>query len=266
MTELTFLGTGTSHGIPVPGCNCEVCNSSDIRNRRSRPSVLFRVNDIQILIDTAPEFRLQALDAKLRHLDGVLFTHDHSDHLHGIDDLRPFSRNNLPVYGSNHVLGQIRKRFPYIFREPIEGGGTPRLKLHPVTSVFNIKGVSILPVPLNHGRASIFGYRMGPVAYCTDCSSIPRESMEMLGDLDILVLDALRFKRHSTHFSVEEALEVIEELKPGCSYLTHLCHDVDHAKLEAALPDNVRLAHDGLRVSCSYSGIADASRKEAVQS
>lgn len=248
--NITILGTGTSHGIPVIGCECPVCNSTDPRNHRYRCSALLRYQGRSVLIDTATELRLQAIRAGMRDLDALLFTHSHADHVGGLDDVRVFSERRgapIPVFGDQDCLEDIRRRFAYIFTETLQrGGGKPRLELTPIRGPFDLLGLPVQPVPVFHGLLPVLGYRFGPLAYVTDCNRIPRESMGMLRGLDVLVLDALRHRPHSTHFTVAEALGVIEDLRPARAYLTHMTHDLDHEATNAELPPGVELAYDGL--------------------
>lgn len=248
--DITILGTGTSHGIPVIGCECPVCNSTDPRNHRYRCSALLRYQGRSVLIDTATELRLQAIRAGMRDLDALLFTHSHADHVGGLDDVRVFSERRgapIPVFGDQDCLEDIRRRFAYIFTETLQrGGGKPRLELTPIRGPFDLLGLPVQPVPVFHGLLPVLGYRFGPLAYVTDCNRIPRESMGMLRGLDVLVLDALRHRPHSTHFTVAEALGVIEDLRPARAYLTHMTHDLDHEATNAELPPGVELAYDGL--------------------
>lgn len=254
--DLLFMGTGTSMGVPVIGCDCPVCTSPDPRNQRCRSSLLVRHNDIHVLIDTAPELRQQALRFQLRRLDAVLLTHTHADHIFGFDDLRRFNHlqgRPIPVYGSSETLGELQRIFAYCFRPPQPGGTKPEVELHPVAGAFRIGDLTFTPIPVWHGRMPVTGWRVGPVAYITDASRIPDESLELLTGLDVLVLGALRFRPHPTHMSISEALAVITELKPRRAFLTHLSHEVDHAFAERDLPPTVRLAYDGLRVEASNS-------------
>lgn len=249
---LTFLGTGTSHGIPVIGCRCPVCTSNDPRNNRFRCSVLLQYEGHNVVIDTATEFRLQSIRAGLTRLDAVLYTHSHADHVGGLDDLRSFSEQQgapIPCYGNAECLDDIRNRFDYIFKKTQMGGGKPRLDLHPVDRPFDLFGLRIVPVPIYHGRLRVFGYRFGRAAYVTDCNSIPEESAELLKGLDLLVLDALRWRPHPTHFDIEEALAEVARLKPRKTLFTHLTHDLDHATTNAQLPPGVELAYDGLSLT-----------------
>lgn len=200
-------------------------------------------------MDTATEFRLQALRARMTHLDAILFTHSHADHVGGLDDVRVFSElkgQPIPCYGSPEALEDIRRRFDYIFAKTSWVGTRPRLELHPIDGPIQLFGLDIVPVPVFHGPMPVLGFRFGSAAYVTDCSLIPPESMEMLRDLDVLVLDALRPRPHPTHFSLREALAVAEELRPGTTYLTHTTHDFDYASTNAKLPPRIELAYDGL--------------------
>ena len=253
--RLVFLGTGTSHGIPVVGCSCPVCTSTDPRNKRTRASVWIEITkpsqELSLIIDTATEFRLQAVRERINHLDAVLLTHAHADHLHGLDDIRPLCRKKpIPVYGTEHTLQELRQRFSYIFHPKQEGGGLPRLELRTVEGYipFQVEGIHVLPLPVKHGELDILGYRIGNLAYITDCSAIPSRTMEQLENLEVLVLDALRKKPHPTHFSISEALEVIQILRPKQAFFTHLCHDVEHNEIKKELPRGVAPSYDGLEL------------------
>ncbi|MFS8523438.1 MAG: MBL fold metallo-hydrolase [Limnochordales bacterium] len=256
--KLLFLGTGTSVGVPMVGCRCPVCTSDNPRNHRARASVLIRRGGARILIDTTPEFRVQALRFGIDRVDAVLFTHTHADHIFGFDDLRAFTMLNgrpVPVYGTPDTLAQIRNIFSYVFR-PVEqpGGSKPEVEVHEVNGRFDAAGLTFTPVPVLHGRLPVTGYRVGGLAYVTDVSHIPDESMELLRGRDVLVLGALRFRPHPTHMNIEQALAVVEELKPRRAYFTHISHEVEHEAANQLLPPHVRLAHDGLEVSVEEEG------------
>ncbi len=247
--RVTFLGTGTSTGIPVIGCRCRVCTSDDPRNRRLRPSLLLEWDDRKILVDSSTDLRQQALTFGIDRLDAVLYTHCHADHVMGLDDLRVYNfrqRADLPVYGSPRTLDDIRRTFWYAFSDTPEGGGKPHLDLRPVEAPFDLFGARIDPVPLWHGDLPVLGYRIGGFAYCTDCNRVPDASRQVLADLEVLVIDALRPTPHPTHFSLPQTLAVVADLRPRKAYLVHMSHDVDHAESESALPSHVRLAYDGL--------------------
>jgi phosphoribosyl 1,2-cyclic phosphate phosphodiesterase len=252
--RLTFLGTGTSHGIPVIGCDCVVCQSPDPRNQRYRPSVLIEQAERTILIDTPPELRLQLLRSGTKQIDALLLTHTHADHIFGLDDVRVFNQRTgkpMPIFASAESLANVRRQFFYAFADGPVGGGKPALDLQaiePLDSPFEALGVPVQPVPVLHGPTTVLGYRFGRVAYVTDTNFIGPASLDLLGDLDVLVLDALRESWHPTHFSLDEALEVIRQLRPARSFLTHICHDVDHQTVSRRLPPNVELAYDTLVV------------------
>ncbi|PKL08376.1 MAG: MBL fold metallo-hydrolase [Spirochaetae bacterium HGW-Spirochaetae-7] len=254
--RLRFLGTGTSHGVPVVGCSCAVCTSTDPRDSRYRCSAIVEGDGGEVvLIDAGPEFRVQALRARLSRLDAILVTHAHADHIHGLDDVRPLTRGKpLPVYASAPDIREIRARFAYAFMDSQAGGGKPRLELTEIApDGVTIGSIKAIAVPLLHGTRRVFGYRIGGLAYLTDCSAIPESSMELLGDLDLLVIDALRLRSHPTHFSVDEAFRIALRLKPSALLLTHICHDLSHAQLEdhcarADLPFPTNPAWDGLEI------------------
>jgi phosphoribosyl 1,2-cyclic phosphate phosphodiesterase len=247
--RVTFLGTGTSTGVPVIGCSCRVCTSTDPRNRRLRPSILLEWEGHRVLVDSSSDFRQQALVHRIDSLDAVLYTHGHADHVLGLDDLRIYNfrqRADLPVYGSAGTLEDIRRTFWYAFTDTPEGGGKPKLDLRPVEAPFDLLGRTVEPVRLWHGELMVYGYRIGDFAYCTDCNRIPDASRSRLSNLEVLVLDALRPTPHPTHFSLPETLAVLADLRPRRAYLVHMGHDLDHEETERSLPSAIRLAHDGL--------------------
>lgn len=254
--RLTFLGTGTSFGVPQIGCDCSVCRSSDPRDRRTRSGALIQTDDATILIDTPPELRLQLIAAGVRHVDAVIYTHEHADHTAGIDDLRMFSvraRKPLSIYGPSETLSRLRTSFTYIFDEsvrPYEGTSKPSLETHPVEPgrTVSIAGVDVLPLSFRHGHLRVFGYRIGRLAYLTDVKVVPAELWGPLRGLDVLVLNALWWRPHPTHLSIAEAIETAREIGARRTYLTHLTHETAHAELEAQLPAGIMPAYDGLTV------------------
>lgn len=251
-----MLGSGTSSGVPVIGCDCRVCTSSNPRNRRTRPSVLLRFADGEgrqrsVLVDTAPELRLQAVREGMRRLDAILFTHAHADHIFGLDDVRAFNfrqRSSLPCYGSRETLAALRRIFAYVFEETQDGGGKPDLTLEPVNGPFELLGRTVVPVPVLHGRLEVYGYRFGPLAYVTDCSAIPEASFGLLAGVEVLILGALRYHPHPTHFTVEEALAVSRRVGARHTIFTHLSHAVDYEAPQVELPPGVEFGYDGLQI------------------
>lgn len=252
--RLVFLGSGTSCGVPLLGCSCPVCTSADPRNQRTRPSVLVQLPGGHVLIDTAPEMRLQLLRERVGHVHAILFTHDHADHLFGLDDARLFPRHlggPVPVYCDEQTERSIRRVFSYAFQDGaslIPSGGVPQLRFERIEPgvPFCVLGQAITPIRLEHGHFRVLGFRLGGLAYCTDVNRIPEESWPLLEGLDTLILDALRPAPHPTHFGLDEALEVIARLRPHRAYLTHISHALEHAATEARLPPGVAVAYDGL--------------------
>ena len=247
-----FLGTGTSHGVPMIGCRCDVCRSADPRDRRLRPSIYLSLADgTRLLVDTTPDLRTQALTYEVERVDAILFTHCHADHVMGLDEVRRFNvlqNASVPCYGDRVTLEELRRTFAYVFEAADEGGGIPKITLHPVDGPFAVGAHTIVPVPVLHGRRPIFGYRLGDFAYLTDCSAIPDPSWPLLEGLDTLVIDALRHRPHPSHFTVAGALAVVERAAPRRALLTHICHDLPHGATGAALPAGVELAYDGLTI------------------
>lgn len=249
----TFLGTGTSVGVPMIGCDCAVCTSPHPFNQRYRCGVLLRLPHGNILIDTPPELRLQLLREKVHVVHGVLFTHYHADHLFGLDDLRPVARHlghSVPLFCTGEVEGKIRTAFSYAFgpeADQLSYGFIPKLRFERIdTAPFRVIGEEVFPIPLEHAHFNVLGFRIRNVAYCTDVSGIPRSSWPLLKGLDVLILDALRFKPHPAHFSLDQALDVIGQFQPKQAYLTHISHEFDHEKVSQSLPPGVKLAYDGL--------------------
>lgn len=250
--KIKFLGTGTSTGVPEIGCKCEVCTSTDPRDRRLRCSALVYNDDTTLLIDCGPDFRTQMLATDVPRIDALLMTHKHYDHLAGIDDLRPYTRNGeLPIYVDRETEMQIRSFFPYCFGR-VKYPGVPNIALFPVDykSSFSVGSIEVMPFRVFHGMMPITAYRFGKLAYITDMSYIEPAELENLKGVEILVINALRFsKPHKTHQTVLEALEIVDYIKPRATYFTHLMHHIGlHAKIEKCLPDGVFLAYDGLEI------------------
>jgi len=253
--RLVFLGTGTSYGVPQIGCSCRTCTSADPRDKRTRTAALIESGGRRLLIDTPPELRLQLVAAGVTALDGVLFTHAHADHVHGIDDLRAFSvrqRGRLPVYGAAGTLAELGRRFGYIFDAAPAQPGTskPELTAHPLApdAETEIAGLRVRTLALPHGDRTVLGYRVGPVAYLTDAKEIPDTARAQLAGLEVLVLNALLPRPHPLHLSIPEAVATALQIGARRTFLTHLTHHTSHAELAAELPDGVAPAYDGLVV------------------
>ena len=259
---LTFLGTGTSMGVPTLGCSCAVCASAvatdgDRRNRRTRPSLRLEYGGYTILIDTGPDFHAQAIRENIRHVDAVLYTHGHADHVLGFDDLRPLSfqlKDGLPLYADDETARTIERIFDYTFDAHNRYPTSARVNIHRIDETTPGAGVDLFGacfqrIPVTHGGQTITGYRFGGAAYLTDMSDIPPESLPLLQDLDVLILDALRRQPHPSHSHLERSLAYVEKLKPKRAFFTHISHDLDHSPIESELPPNVRLAYDGLQLT-----------------
>jgi phosphoribosyl 1,2-cyclic phosphate phosphodiesterase len=264
--RVTLLGTGTSHGVPMIGCDCAVCRSTDPRDRRSRPSIVIERVDLvppddgtgpalsrsvrHILVDASTDLRAQALQYGVRRVDAILFTHSHADHIMGLDEVRRYNvlqQAAIPCFADERTSRDLRQAFFYIFNPPaVRGGGIPEISLFRIGGPFTLGGLEIMPVPLFHGPRQILGFRIGTFAYLTDCSRIPDESWPLLSGVRTLILDALRDRPHPTHFTVAEALDVVSRIGPQRTYFTHICHDLPHAATCARLPAGVELAYDGL--------------------
>lgn len=251
---MIFLGTGTSIGVPVVGCGCPTCTSPDPRNNRLRCALVLGLPEGNLLVDTPPDLRTQLLREKIGLVHSTLYTHDHADHVFGLDDLRLFPYylgHPLPIYCEEQVEDRIRKSFDYAFvpEAATYGGGVPQIEFRRITTEpFDVLGTRITPIRLVHGRFRVLGFRYGNIAYCTDTNQIPPESWPLLEGLDVLVLDALRQKPHSTHFSLDEAVAVAQRVGAKRTLLTHMSHDLEHVATNAALPPGIELAYDGLRL------------------
>jgi phosphoribosyl 1,2-cyclic phosphate phosphodiesterase len=261
--KVTVLGSGTSHGVPSIGCDCAVCRSSDPKDRRTRPSILIEIDGgddsaespfatavRSILVDTSTDLRMQALANDVRRVDAILFTHSHADHVFGLDDVRRYNQMQqtaIPCFADEETLANLTRMFSYVFNPPTQkGGGVPQLSIFRIAGPFSLGGVEVVPVPLFHGRLPVLGFRIGSFAYLTDCNRIPDSSWALLDGVRTVILDALRQRPHSTHFSVGEAIEVVGRLHADTAYFTHICHDLGHAETNAQLPAGVQLAYDGL--------------------
>lgn len=247
--RVTMLGSGTSTGVPVIGCTCAVCTSENPRNRRFRTGLKLEMESATVLVDTPTDLRQQALRFGLERVDAVLFTHAHADHVFGLDDVRIFNfrqRAPIPCYGSAETLGHLRRMFAYVFESGPVGGGKPQLELVEVGGPFELLGRAVVPVPVWHGETAVLGYRLGDFAYVTDCNRIPETSFRLLEGVRVLILDALRYRPHSTHFSVEEAIEAAARIGSDRTIFTHLSHDIDQDAPAVPLPPGCEFGHDGL--------------------
>lgn len=250
--KLTFLGTGTSNGLPVIGCDCPVCRSDDPRDKRTRTSAVVHEGDTAILIDTSPELRLQAIANKLKRIDAVLYTHAHADHVDGFDDLRRFNQINqdrLDMHCDAVTAALITDRYSYAFENPFPFfGGKPDINVHVFDGPFEAAGICVRPFQVGHGRWTVNGFRFNDLVYLTDAKEIPDESIEAMRDAKVLVINALRDEPHPVHLSLGQALAVIQEVRPERAYLVHVSHELPHAATSRRLPDNVFMAYDGLSI------------------
>ncbi len=251
--KITFLGTGTSQGIPMIANNEPVCLSEDPKDKRLRSSIMISWGDVQYIVDCGPDFRQQMLRENVQSIDGVLFTHEHSDHTAGIDDLRPFTyqMGEVPVYASERVIENLKIRFAYIFATENRYAGAPRLQENLVPKdLFELNGVKVTPIEVMHGSLPILAYRFGDVAYITDLKTISDHEKQKLVNLDILIVNALRIAEHPTHLNLEEALAFVKEINPKRAYFSHISHRLGfHAEVEKTLPENVFLSYDGLQIT-----------------
>ncbi|MFA5928047.1 MAG: MBL fold metallo-hydrolase [Candidatus Margulisiibacteriota bacterium] len=255
--KITFLGTGTSHGIPVIACDCAVCASTDPKDKRTRSSLLIELtNGKNILIDSSIDLRQQCLTNKIRHVEAVLFTHCHADHVFGLDDMRLFNwlqKEDIVCHASSEHCEELRRIFAYAFGGAVQqGGGLPQLDLRPIAGTFKVYGLPVIPFEVKHGISKVTAFRFENIAYITDCSFIPEENYELLKGLDILVLDALRHRKHPTHFNLEEAIAVARRIGAKQTYFTHIAHELGHEETNAKLPENMQLAYDGLALQIGF--------------
>ena len=252
--KILFLGTGTSEGIPRISCDCNVCRDamdSKSKNNRSRSSILITFDDDhRVLIDTSQDLRMQALRNDVRHIDAILFTHAHADHILGLPDIREFNRNiggPIDCYGSKETLDEIKSTFQFMFRASVQkGGGLPQASLHEISTSFPLFSQQIIPIPVKHGNLDIFGYRIGDMAYITDASAIPESSMKLLSGVKILILNALRYEPHPTHLSLSESIAIAQQVGAEKTFFTHICHLIDHRNV--TLPSGIELGYDGLEI------------------
>jgi len=247
--RITVLGSGTSHGIPMIACDCPVCTSPDPHDKRTRTSIRVEINNHAMVIDTAPEFRIQCITNNVRRIDAILYTHHHSDHITGLDDLRRFNalqRMPLTCYADPITADVVEKMFAYAFcNNPDYPSHKPQLKMQQINGPFEIFGTHIIPVPLMHGTLPVLGFRIGTFAYCTDCSDIPEESFALLKNLEVFMLDGLRRRPHPTHFNLEQAVEIARRIGARQTFFTHIAHELPHDATNQELPDNMALAYDG---------------------
>lgn len=250
---ITFLGTGTSQGVPVIGCKCDVCTSTDPHDTRLRTSLLIRDDDTNIVIDVGPDFRQQILNNPIDSLQAVLLTHEHNDHVIGLDDIRPFyfqQGTGIDYYSSDKVFSELKIRFPYAF-DMNTYPGAPKISMNRLTPYqsFSVKNLTILPLPVIHGKLPIFAFRIGDLTYITDGSSIPDETMDYIAGSKVLVINALRKTKHYSHFTLDEAIDIINIVQPEKAFITHISHLMgNHAEINKELPEGIYLAHDGLTI------------------
>jgi phosphoribosyl 1,2-cyclic phosphate phosphodiesterase len=254
--KLTFLGTGTSVGVPVIGCDCAVCRSDDPKNNRLRTSVFVQAGGVKLVVDTPPDFRQQVLRYGVDRVDAVLFTHSHADHMFGLDDIRRFNTMQghtvIPAYAGKDVLPDLKRVFSYVLQAKPEGVFRPLIDFKELGAELNIGDVRITPLPVVHGSCQTLGFRFDcggkSLGYVPDCHEIPEETLELLGGLDVMILDALRHKPHKTHLTVADSVELLKQIGAGRSYIVHMCHDLDHDETQARLPEGVYVSYDGLEL------------------
>ena len=251
--KITVLGSGSSAGTPVIGCQCRVCHSENIKNKRTRCSSMITTDDgLNILIDTSPDFKYQAMRESIQKVDAVLFTHHHADHCHGIDDLRAFCQKYkmpIPIYANEVTMAELKLKFNYAIREESRFWETPVLQDHIAQSPIIIGDNEIIPLPVIHGKMEILGYRLGNFAYITDVSEIPDSTISLLKGVDLLLLDCLRFEPHFSHFGFKQSIEISQKINPKRTFFIHMTHDIEYDAVSSDLPDNVYLAYDGLQLN-----------------
>ena len=251
--KLIFLGSGTSQGVPMLGCDCYVCRSNNPKNKRLRASVLIKTDsEKNILIDCGTDFRQQALRIGLQSLNAVLLTHSHADHVFGLDDIRPFNnkqKQSIPIYLSEYTLKKLKQTYHYAFDPDTQiGGGLPQYLIDVFDHDFKVDDILFQPILVKHGRENVWGFRFNDLAYITDCKSIPEGSLSKLYGLNTLIVSAIWFRKHETHMNIQEALQLLQKLKPKKTYFTHITHHLDHDLVQSILPENVYLAYDGLEL------------------
>jgi phosphoribosyl 1,2-cyclic phosphate phosphodiesterase len=254
--KFTFLGTGTSHGVPMIGCSCEVCTSSEMKNKRRRCSLYVVVAGQHLVFDTPPDFREQVLTFGVERVDAVFLTHPHADHIFGFDDVRRFStlqKQHIPVYGSPETMRQMRSKFDYVDKTSHSFGGVPRVHFTDQTDPVSVGDVVITPLPVRHGEEIIYGFRIDGsgkrLGYIPDCSQVPGETLERLANMDVMILDGLRPEEHPTHFSINECVEMLAKIGAKQSFITHLTHNSEHHDLQQRLGEVVTVPWDGLKIS-----------------
>ena len=254
--NVVFLGTGTSHGVPMIGCDCAVCSSSNPKDKRRRPSLYVYTESTHVIVDTCPDFRDQVLTYRVPRVDGVLLTHQHADHVFGFDDLRCFyARQGAPieVFGAQSTIDFMTRTFGYVFEDHLPGASVLRVNFHAVDGPFRVGDMTVEPLPVRHGRWMIYGFLIEAggrrIGYVPDCNAMSDEVIARFAGVDMMALDGLRERKHPSHFTVDEALEVLRRIGAKQSFLTHICHEVDHAETSARMPAGVELAYDGLAIT-----------------
>ena len=252
--KITFLGTGTSQGIPVIGSTHPVCLSENPKDKRLRTSAIIHINNKNIVIDCGPDFRAQMLNSGCGRVDAIFFTHEHNDHVSGLDDIRPFyfRQGNIPIYAGIRVINALKNRFEYIFKKYAKIPGTPEVKINEINGNFKFNDIEVVLLNAFHGNLPIYGFRIGNTAYFTDVKTIPESEFEKLNNLDLLVINALRKEEHYSHLNLDNALDIVSRIQPKRAYLTHISHKLGfHEEVQKKLPENVFLAYDGLEVECN---------------